>query len=110
MNAASTPTEIGMRLEAVRERIAVAAEACGRDPSTVRLVAVSKTKDPIAIRAAYAAGQRDFGENYAQELVRKAAELEDLPDLCWHFIGHLQRNKAKVVARVARVVHTIDSV
>jgi pyridoxal phosphate enzyme (YggS family) len=102
-------SEIGLRLQAVHERIARAARAAGRDPAAVRLVAVSKTKDQAAVRQAYAAGQRDFGENYAQELAKKAAELEDLSDLRWHFIGHLQRNKAKLVARVASVVHTIDS-
>ncbi len=95
-------------LESVRERIRRAATAVGRDPAGVRLVAVSKTKPASAIREAYAAGQRDFGENYAQELVDKAAELADLVDLRWHFIGHLQSNKARVVARVAHVVHTVD--
>jgi pyridoxal phosphate enzyme (YggS family) len=95
-------------LESVRERIRHAATAVGRDPAEVRLVAVSKKKPASAIREAYAAGQRDFGENYAQELVDKAAELADLVDLRWHFIGHLQSNKARVVARVAHVVHTVD--
>jgi pyridoxal phosphate enzyme (YggS family) len=109
MSAAPTSTEIGSRLEAVRARIAAAARTNGRDAAAIRLVAVSKTKDAAAIRLAYAAGQRDFGENYAQELTKKAAELEDLRDLRWHFIGHLQRNKAKVVAPIASVVHTVDS-
>jgi pyridoxal phosphate enzyme (YggS family) len=109
MTAAPTPSDIGSRLDAVRTRIAAAARSGGRDPSEVRLVAVSKTKDAASIRLAHAAGQRDFGENYAQELVKKAAELEDLRDLRWHFIGHLQRNKAKIVAPVASVVHTVDS-
>ena len=95
-------------LARVRERILRAATAVGRDPAEVRLVAVSKTKPASAIREAYAAGQRDFGENYAQELVDKAAELADLVDLRWHFIGHLQSNKARLVARVAQVVHTVD--
>jgi pyridoxal phosphate enzyme (YggS family) len=62
------------------------------------------------VREAYAAGQRDFGENYVQELAEKAELLADLTELRWHFIGHLQRNKAKVVCRVASVVHTVDSV
>jgi len=95
-------------LAIVRERIARAAAAVGRDPASVRLIAVSKTKPSSAIREAYAAGQREFGENYAQELVEKAAELADLVDLRWHFIGHLQSNKARVVARVVHYVHTID--
>jgi pyridoxal phosphate enzyme (YggS family) len=75
----------------------------------VRLVAVSKTKPASAVREAYAAGQRDFGENYAQELAEKAEQLADLPDIRWHFIGHLQSNKAKLVAPIAHLVHTIDS-
>lgn len=97
-------------LRAVRERIARAAVACGREPQAVRLVAVSKGKPPEAIREAYAAGQRAFGESYAQELVAKAEALADLADVEWHFIGHLQTNKAKLVARAANVVHAVDSV
>lgn len=93
----------------VRDRIRRAAEAASRDPASVKLVAVSKTKPASAIREAYEAGQRDFGENYAQELAEKAAELADLPDLRWHFIGHLQSNKARVVAPIAHLVHTVDS-
>ncbi len=100
---------IAESLIAVRARIDRAAEAAGRDPASVRLVAVSKTKPAAAIREAYAAGQRDFGENYAQELAEKATELADLTELRWHFIGHLQSNKAKLVAPVARLVHAVDS-
>lgn len=96
-------------LAQVRDRIRRAAEAASRDPSSVTLVAVSKTKRASAIREAYGAGQRDFGENYAQELAEKAEELADLPDLRWHFIGHLQSNKARVVAPIAALVHTVDS-
>jgi pyridoxal phosphate enzyme (YggS family) len=102
-------TGIAERLLAVRARIADAARANGRLPESVRLVAVSKTKPVSAIREAYAAGQRDFGENYVQELTAKASELSDLPDLVFHFIGHLQRNKAKAVVGAARAVHTVDS-
>jgi PLP dependent protein len=93
----------------VRARIDRAALAASRDPKTVRLVAVSKTKPASAVREAYEAGQRDFGENYAQELAEKAATLADLPDIRWHFIGHLQSNKAKLVAPIAHLVHTVDS-
>ncbi|MBX3228361.1 MAG: YggS family pyridoxal phosphate-dependent enzyme [Labilithrix sp.] len=101
---------IASQLADVRARIERAARAVGRDPASVRLVAVSKTKPAAAIREAYAAGQRDFGENYAQELAEKAAELcEELPDVRWHFIGHLQSNKAKLVAPVAHLVHAVDS-
>lgn len=95
-------------LARVRDRIARAAGAASRDLSEIRLIAVSKTKPTAAIREAYAAGQRDFGENYAQELTQKAEELVDLPDLRWHFIGHLQSNKARFVAKAAHVVHTVD--
>ena len=100
---------IAESLAEVRARIERAAASAARDPSTVRLVAVSKTKQASAIREAYAAGQRDFGENYAQELAEKAEALSDLPDIRWHFIGHLQSNKAKLVAPIAHLVHTIDS-
>jgi pyridoxal phosphate enzyme (YggS family) len=100
---------VAAQLADVRARIARAAEAAGRDAATVKLVAVSKTKGPDAVREAYSAGQRAFGENYAQELAAKAVALADLPDLEWHFIGHLQTNKAKVVAKHAHVVHTVDS-
>lgn len=101
---------IAERLEEVRARIAKAAAACGRSADEIQLVAVSKTKPEAAIREAYDAGQRDFGENYAQELASKAEALADLEYLRWHFIGHLQSNKAKLVAHAAHVVHTVDSV
>jgi pyridoxal phosphate enzyme (YggS family) len=75
----------------------------------VRLIAVSKGQPVEKIRQAYAAGQRDFGESYVQELQRKAAELVDLPDLRWHLIGHLQRNKARHAVQVCHVIHSVDS-
>jgi len=100
---------IAERLRGVHAQIEDAARASRRDPARVKLVAVSKTKPPEAIREAYAAGQRAFGENYAQELAAKSLALEDLPDIEWHFIGHLQVNKAKVIAKHAHVVHTVDS-
>jgi pyridoxal phosphate enzyme (YggS family) len=100
---------IATALESVRARVEFAAKAAGRDPSSVELVAVSKTKTAEAIREAYAAGQRAFGESYAQELDDKAKALADLEDLEWHFIGHLQSNKAKYVARVAHLVHAVHS-
>jgi len=77
-------------------------------PAGVTLVAVSKTQPPEAIREAYAAGQRHFGENYAQEWRAKAEALADLPDLTWHFIGSLQTNKARLLAGRAHWVHTVD--
>jgi pyridoxal phosphate enzyme (YggS family) len=75
----------------------------------VQLVAVSKGHPDAAIRAAYAAGLRVFGENYAQELERKASVLADLPDIKWRFIGHLQRNKIKLVERARATVDAVDS-
>jgi len=77
-------------------------------PAGVTLVAVSKTHPPEAIREAYAAGQRDFGENYAQEWRAKAEALADLGDLRWHFIGGLQTNKVKYLAGRVAWIHTLD--
>jgi pyridoxal phosphate enzyme (YggS family) len=96
------------RLAAVRERIAQAAIRAGRDATDVKLVAVSKAQPPDTIRQAYAAGQRAFGESYAQELATKAEALAEL-DIEWHFIGHLQTNKAKIVAKHAHEVHSVGS-
>jgi PLP dependent protein len=77
-------------------------------PAGVTLVAVSKTQPPEAVREAYAAGQRHFGENYAQEWRTKAEALADLGDLTWHFIGGLQTNKVKYLAGRVGYVHTLD--
>ena len=96
------------RLAAIRTLIDDATQRANRPPGSVRLVAVSKTKPAEAIRIAYAAGQRDFGENYIQELVDKANELADLPNLRWHFIGSLQRNKAKPATNLSHIIHTVD--
>lgn len=101
---------IAARLAEVNARIARAAERAGRDPASVKLVAVSKMHDAAAIREAYDAGQRVFGENYVQELAGKAKELAALTDLTWHFIGHLQRNKVKDVLAANAVVETVDSI
>lgn len=101
-------TPIAGRLAGIRARIAEAAARAGRPAGSVTLLAVSKTKPEALIREAYAAGQRDFGENYVQELAAKAAALSDLPELRWHLIGPLQRNKVKQVAPVASLVHTVD--
>ena len=97
------------RLAEVRERLAAAARQAGRDPESVRLVAVSKGHPAEALREAYAAGQRDFGENYVQEWTQKAESLSDLA-IDWHLIGHLQRNKARQVVERAAWVHSVDSV
>ncbi len=74
------------------------------------LVAVSKGQPAVALRVAHAAGQRHFGENYVQELVEKAGVLADLDGIRFHFIGHLQRNKARHVVRVAQAMHSVNSI
>jgi PLP dependent protein len=95
-------------LQAVRARIEAAARAAGRDPAGVRLLAVSKTWPAEDVRALAALGQRHFAENRVQELTGKAAALADLPDLRWHLVGQLQRNKAGAVARLGATVHSAD--
>ncbi len=96
-------------LDAVRQRIALAAQLAGRDPRSVALLAVSKTFPAEDVRAAHAAGQRAFGENYVQEALTKLDALADLRDaLEWHFIGPLQSNKTRPVAERFDWVHSID--
>lgn len=108
MNDEPRAMHIASALGRVRADIAEAARAAGRDPATVTLVAVSKTKPVDDLRAAFAAGQRAFGENYAQELRDKADALGAAYE--WHFIGSLQRNKVKYVVGRATLVHDVDSV
>lgn len=103
-----SPEEIAARLAEVRARIEAACQRARRATESVELVAVSKLQPPEAIRAAFAAGQRSFGESYAQELRDKAEALADLPGLRWHAIGPLQLNKVKYVARVAHLFHALD--
>jgi pyridoxal phosphate enzyme, YggS family len=95
-------------LQSVRERIAAAAARAGRDPATICLLAVSKLHPSSRVRDAYAAGQRDFGENYVQEGAAKVDELSDLDAIRWHFIGQLQSNKTREVAERFAWVHTVD--
>jgi pyridoxal phosphate enzyme (YggS family) len=102
------PERIAENLALARSRIDAAARRAGRDPSAITLVAVSKTFDADHVRAAWAAGQRDFGENKVQEAVQKMAATADLAGVRWHLIGHLQSNKARRAAEFA-VVHSIDS-
>jgi len=92
----------------VLARIARAARACGRDPADVRLLAVSKTFPPEAVRAVHGLGQRAFGENYVQEGALKMASLSDLPDIEWHLIGPLQSNKAGIAASRFAWVQAVD--
>ncbi len=101
---------VAARIAEVKARVAAAAARAGRAPDEITLVAVSKHMPAALVREAHAAGLRDFGENYVQELVGKARELSDLADLRWHLIGHLQRNKARQVVSVVSAVDTVDSV
>jgi pyridoxal phosphate enzyme (YggS family) len=98
---------IEKRLQAVKSRIAAACAAAGRDPRDIVLVAVGKTFPAESLRAAHAAGQRDFGENQVQEALAKIERLRDL-DLVWHFIGPVQSNKTRAVAEHFDWVHSID--
>jgi PLP dependent protein len=108
------PSSIAANLDAVRARIAAAADGCGRNPESVRLIAVSKTFPAESVRAAIAAGQRDFGENKVQEAIPKIEKIASEghaadDEIRWHLIGHLQSNKARKAARPFDVIHSIDS-
>ncbi len=95
-------------LQSVLARIGQAAVRAGRDPASVRLLAVSKQQPESMVRAAAASGQREFGENYVQEGADKVDALADVPGLVWHFIGQLQANKTREVAGRFAWVHTVD--
>ena len=98
---------ISERLTEVRARISAAARSVDRDPSSIRLIAVSKTFPVGLVREAYAAGQRDFGENRVQEALAKVSEARGR-DIRWHLLGHLQSNKVKRAASAFAAVHSID--
>ena len=98
--------QIARNLEAVQALIAAAAQRGGRDPGAVKLVAVSKTVEVGRIKEALAAGQNIFGENYLQEAKAKIAALGEGPN--WHFIGHLQTNKAKAAVELFHLIHSVD--
>src|SRR5688572_14464397 len=100
---------IAVRLSEVRARIDAAARSAGRDPSSVRLIAVSKTFPIDAVREAYQAGQRDFGENRVQEALQKITSSADLL-IRWHLLGHLQTNKARKAAPAFAMIQSVDSV
>jgi PLP dependent protein len=104
-----TYSHIPTRLAEIRERIADAASRVGRHASDVRLIAVSKTFPVDAVRTAYEAGQRDFGENRVQEALQKITGSADMM-IRWHLIGHLQSNKARRAAENFAAVHSVDSV
>lgn len=103
------PISIAENLAQVRLALGRACAESGRDPQHVTLLAVSKTQCAESVRAAHAAGQRAFGENYVQEALAKMAELADLrPGMEWHLIGPLQSNKTRVVAEAFDWVHSVD--
>ena len=98
---------IRTNIEAVEERICSACKRAGRDRSEVRLICVTKTKPVEMLQEAYEAGQRDFGENKVQEICRKKPDLP--PDIRWHMIGHLQRNKVRQLIGQTAMIHSVDS-
>jgi pyridoxal phosphate enzyme (YggS family) len=104
----SEAEQLASRLERVRGRVRHAAERAGRDPATVRVVAVTKGHAAAAIVAALDAGVGDIAESRVQEAEAKRAELGDRA-ATWHMVGHLQRNKARAAAAIFDVVHSIDS-
>lgn len=97
---------IAENIQKVSSQIVAAAASAGREPSSVRLVAVSKTKPAAMVDEAYNAGQRLFGENYVQELSAKAPEVTSPVE--WHFIGHLQSNKVRQIAGLVTMIHSVD--
>ncbi len=100
---------IASNLQAIHEQIDAACLKAGRDPAGVRLIAVSKTKPAALVREAFDAGQVEFGESYVQEFVQKSEDqvLENIP-LKWHFIGHLQSNKIRMIIDRVALIHGID--
>ncbi|WP_394792991.1 YggS family pyridoxal phosphate-dependent enzyme [Armatimonas sp.] len=92
----------------MRERIIAAAARAGRSPDEITLVGVSKRHSAESVRAAWAAGVREFGENYVQEARDKCAQLSDLSELRWHLIGSLQSNKARLAVSLFEMVQTVD--
>jgi pyridoxal phosphate enzyme (YggS family) len=100
---------IAANLQSVRSRIDAAARRAGRDPSDVTLIAVSKTFDAAHVRAAWAGGQRDFGENKVQEGLQKIAATADI-EIRWHLIGHLQSNKSRKAVAGFSCIQSVDSV
>lgn len=99
---------IADNLNQIRQRISQTSKSVGRNPQDITLLAVSKGQSVQAIRNAYDAGQRHFGENYLQEALDKKQQLSDLTDICWHFIGPIQSNKTRKVAENFDWVHSVD--
>jgi pyridoxal phosphate enzyme (YggS family) len=120
-----SPDTLASRYDAVRARIAAAAARAGRPPGDIVLVAVTKFAEPEQVRELIQLGHRDFGENRVQQLIQRAAQLEEylsrqrvlpharaadrVPEVRWHMIGHLQRNKARKAIEFSRLIHSVDS-
>jgi len=105
---AEAESSMQQRLELVRLRIATALIHIGKKTDDITLVAVGKGHSVSSIRELYNLGIRDFAENYAQEFLKKRIELADLPEIRWHFTGHLQSNKAKSIAQTFSSIHSLD--
>jgi PLP dependent protein len=101
--------DFSLRLENLEARLERALARSGRSRADVTVVAVSKKFSAAAIQQAYHAGLRHFGENYVQEFAAKEPQLTDVPEACFHFIGHLQTNKSRQAAALFQVIHTVDS-
>lgn len=102
-------TPIKERIETVRKQITQTALACGRDPETITLIGVSKRKSADTVSKAIAAGSTHLGENYIQEAMDKI-DILGKERACWHFIGHLQSNKARFAVQYFEYIHTVDTV
>lgn len=100
--------DIAANLKTIQEKIRKAERSANRAPESVQLLAVSKTRSPEEIREAFNAGQILFGENYIQEALTKEEKLADLP-ISWHFVGHLQSNKARFAVKFFDLIHSVDS-
>lgn len=101
-------SSLGANLKSVIAKMHAAAVKCGRDPESVRLIAVSKEQPPERVQEAYGYGQRLFGENYVQEALSKKVQIAH-HDVQWHFIGSLQRNKVKMIVGKFALIHSVDS-
>ena len=109
-DGAEAESSMRQRLELVRSRISTALIHVGKKTDDIILVAVGKGHSVSSIRELYDLGIRDFAENYAQEFLKKRIELADLPEIRWHFIGHLQSNKAKSIAQTSCLIHSLDRI
>ncbi|HWF57167.1 MAG TPA: YggS family pyridoxal phosphate-dependent enzyme [Candidatus Dormibacteraeota bacterium] len=108
MSGGAAADLLAARLASIRERVGRAAQTAGRDPASIRLLAVTKGHPAGAVAAAVALGLRDIGESRVQEATAKRAAL-DAPGVSWHMVGHLQRNKARAAAQLFDTVHSLDS-